>query len=291
MVTVSTIKHLRIPFSIFLMPIFLFAVANNIHSSDASIYNTIIAFVVLHIFVYPASNGYNSYFDKDEGSIGGLKHPPKVTRDLYWTALIFDVLGIGLALFISWEFTVMVFLYGMVSKAYSHPMVRLKKYPFISWWTVGLFQGGFTYLMSSSAALGRGFDIWLLPEWYIPAALATILLLGSYPMTQIYQHEEDAERGDRTISLVVGIKGTFYLTATFFTFGMLGFFGYYSQTRTLADVFYLLAFLSPVFLYFSYWFWQVLQSETNANFDHAMRFNAISSICLIIYFGWLAIGG
>lgn len=29
--------------------------------------------------------------------------------------------------------------------------------------------------------------------------LSSALLLGSYPMTQIYQHEEDTKRGDKTI--------------------------------------------------------------------------------------------
>ena len=36
----------------------------------------------------------------------------------------------------------------------------------------------------------------------------------AYPMTQIFQHEED-KRGDETLSLKLGIKGTFLVESTF----------------------------------------------------------------------------
>ena len=42
------------------------------------------------------------------------------------------------------------------------------------------------------------------------AFLCTLMLLGSYPMTQVFQHEEDAKRGDLTLSRILGIKGLFF---------------------------------------------------------------------------------
>ena len=285
MISASTIKHLRIPFSLFLMPIFVFALAN---AQPPALYNVIITFIVLHIFIYPASNGYNSYFDKDEGSIGGLKHPPKVTKDLYTAALIFDGIGIALALTINIWFAIMIFIYGMISKAYSHPKIRLKKYPVISWLTVGLFQGAFTYFMSISALTNTGFEIWLEKSVYIPAIVSTLLVMGSYPMTQIYQHEEDTKRGDRTISVICGIRGTFYLTAFMFLIGMSGFYYYLSTYQTVEHFYIMLAALSPVFLYFNYWFFKVMNDENEANFEHTMRFNLISAVFFIGYFAWYA---
>lgn len=284
MISKSTIQHLRIPFSFFLMPVFLFALAMNFQMANT--FNAIVTFVVLHLFVYPASNGYNSYFDKDEGSIGGLKTPPKVTKDLYWAGLAFDVIGVLLAILVSFSFALMVFIYGMVSKAYSHPSIRLKKYPFLSWFTVGIFQGAFTYLMVSSAILDGGFEIWASDFVYYPALLSTVLLLGSYPMTQIYQHEEDRERGDITISIWAGIKGTFILTAALFSVAVVGFYFYFKNYQTLDALWLLLVFLAPVFGYFSFWFFKVLKNEKAANFEHTMRFNMISSLCLIAYFSY-----
>jgi hypothetical protein len=71
----DTILHLRIPFSIYLFPVFWFGISQslNIHAIDV-----LIVGIVLHLFIYPASNLYNSYMDKDTGSIGGLEHPPPI---------------------------------------------------------------------------------------------------------------------------------------------------------------------------------------------------------------------
>ncbi|MGB3618624.1 MAG: hypothetical protein WBA12_10935, partial [Catalinimonas sp.] len=56
----DTFKLLRVPFSVHLMPIFLFALSQTPapHWPSAAL-----AFVILHLLVYPASNGYNSYQD------------------------------------------------------------------------------------------------------------------------------------------------------------------------------------------------------------------------------------
>ncbi|MEO1450287.1 MAG: UbiA family prenyltransferase, partial [Bacteroidota bacterium] len=220
----STWLHLRIPFSFFLLPVFLFAWATY---GDASWSRSLSVFCILHLFLYPASNGYNSYFDKDENSIGGLKNPPKVSRELYIISLIFDVIALIWGWFLSPAFSVMLLVYGLVSKAYSHPIIRLKKYPVTGWLAIGLFQGYFTYLMTI-VGLAGGVEPWMSDFWVVqfPALLTTMMLLGSYPMTQVYQHEEDGERGDQTISLRLGILGTFHFTAMAFSLSSAGFVWY-----------------------------------------------------------------
>ena len=86
----ATWLHLRIPFSFFLLPVFLFAISI---LKNPDLFSVFLVGVILHLLLYPASNGYNSYFDKDENSIGGLKNPPKVHKELYWVSLILDGLG------------------------------------------------------------------------------------------------------------------------------------------------------------------------------------------------------
>ena len=66
----STLKHLRITFSFNLLPIFLFAVA--ITPQSINWIETLVLFVCWHLLIYPASNGFNSYFDKDKESIAEL---------------------------------------------------------------------------------------------------------------------------------------------------------------------------------------------------------------------------
>lgn len=219
-----------------------------------------------------------------------MKHPPKVTKELYYVALAMDVVGLLLSLVISLEFAVMIFIYGTISKAYSHPSVRLKKYPITGWLAAGVFQGYFTFLLSFIAI--NNIPLTESMTWNIqfPGILSTLLLLGSYPMTQIYQHEEDAKRGDITISKKLGVLGTFHFTAVSFFISSLGFFYYFTNAFSLhAGIIFTIALL-PMLIYFSWWYLQTRKDLNKANHSSTMRLNLISSLMLNSYFAYLWLG-
>jgi hypothetical protein len=88
----NTIKLLRIPFSILLMPVFMLAWSQV--EMPYSWLDVFIPFVILHLLIYPASNGYNSYVDRDEGSIGGLEKPPMPTENLFYVTLMLDIIAL-----------------------------------------------------------------------------------------------------------------------------------------------------------------------------------------------------
>lgn len=277
----STWLHLRIPFSFFLLPVFLFAISI---LEQPDWWLVIAIGVILHLFLYPASNGYNSYFDKDEGSIGGLKHPPKVSKELYTMALVFDGIALAVGLWISWQFAIMLLIYGLVSKAYSHPMVRLKKMPIIGWITAGFFQGYFTFLMVIVGATQFSLPEILTAEVQLPAILSSLLLWGSYPMTQVYQHEEDAARGDQTISLQLGILGTFHFTAAMFSLSNAGFLAYYYIYFGLTTAMMFQVCMLPMLVFFLWWYLKVRKDEDQANFEHTMQLNMLSAVMLNGFF-------
>ncbi len=288
MLSRSTWLHLRIPFSFFLAPVFLFAAAT---SPNLNPWRLIIVFTVLHVFLYPASNGYNSYFDKDEKSIGGLKNPPKVKRELYFTSLVFDAIAILLGLIINWELALLLLVYGLVSKAYSHPNVRLKKYPIISWLVAGSFQGAFTFIMAYIGLNNSGMGEFLNSAVIIPALLSSAILWGSYPMTQIYQHEEDAKRGDITLSYKLGINGTFIFTAITFAIAVGFFWWYFTSNYSILIAWIFLGCMVPVLTYFNYWFIKVLKDSSKADFSHTMKLNFISAFFLNFFFLYLLVIG
>ena len=280
----NIILHLRIPFSLFLMPVFWFAVSQSQNPNWGIVGGL---FLVLHLLIYPASNAYNSYFDKDEGSIGGLENPPPVSIKLFYVSWILDIVAIIVAYFLGgWILSFALIIYSSISKAYSNDKIRLKKYPIISWVTVGIFQGAFTYLTVIQAVDKIELrEIWQ-NKYLFPAILSSLNLLGFYPMTQIYQHEEDARRGDMTMSRLLGIKGTFIFTASIFLFVTMGFFFYFQDTLIYnfsAFAIYLLV-MSPVLIYFNLWFLKVLKNENQADFYHTMRLNMLGSICLNLFF-------
>lgn len=281
MISKSSRLHLRIPFSIFLLPVFVFALSQ---SRDADYLSIILMFIALHLFVYPASNGFNSFYDKDEKSIGGLKYPPKVDKNLLFTSLIFDLIGLAISIYISIYFAIAILIYGLVSKAYSHPSIRLKKYPISGLLTVGVFQGGFIYL-----ACIQVFDNLHLSQltelrYLFPALISSVLLIGSYPMTQIYQHEEDQKRGDISISIKLGIRGTFLFTGIVFLMADLLFGLYFKMIGKINHFFILQAFLIPVLIYFQWWMLKVWRNPEEANFERTMRLNMLSSVSMILFF-------
>ena len=258
------------------------AISDQIHTQ-----NLLLTFIILHFFVYPASNGYNSYFDKDEGSIGGLKNPPQVSKELYWVSLIMDGVGLLLSLVISLEFALMIFVYGAISKAYSHPGIRLKKFPIIGWLAAGIFQGYFTFLLSYLAINDITLKESLVWNIQFPGVLSTLLLVGSYPMTQIYQHEEDAKRGDITISQKLGILGTFHLTVLSFIISSTGFFYFFMVRFSMNTGFVFGASMFPVLVYFGAWYLRTRKNRFNADFTSTMRFNFISALMLNAFFVYL----
>jgi len=280
----SSWVHLRIPFSFFLLPVYLFALAT---SNEVNVFFALIVFVILHLFLYPASNGYNSYFDKDEGSIGGLKNPPKVNKGLYNLALVFDAVALLLSTY-NMLFFFMILVYGLISKAYSHPSIRIKKYPYASWFIAGFFQGFFTFLMSYIGIIDGNLQDLLQPHILIAAGLTSVMLWGSYPMTQIYQHEEDTKRGDVTLSVKLGILGTFYFVMILFSVTSILFFLYFTKYYTASAALIYLGAMGPVVGFFFYWFLKVRTDRKKADFENTMRLNQLSSLCLNIFFIWLS---
>ena len=241
------------------------------------------AFVVLHLLVYPASNGYNSYYDRDEGSIGGLKAPPRVTPELLHLVRLFDALAVAGAALLGWQFAALIVVYLLVSKAYSYEGVRLKKYPLLSTVVVVVFQGGFTFLLAQVGAGAAGAQLFERSNLLL-ASVSTLFLCGSYPLTQIYQHQEDARRGDRTLSRWLGIRGTFVFAAGGLLAGavVMG-LAYWLRGEGRNLLLFGVA-TGPVVALFGRWAWVAWDEPALANYDWAMRMNKVSSLCLSIAF-------
>ncbi|WP_069658128.1 UbiA family prenyltransferase [Arcticibacter eurypsychrophilus] len=282
--SLSALAHLRLVFSFFLFPVFLFALSQTpvVNMSQA-----FLIFFIWHFLAFPASNGYNSYFDKDEKSIALLEKPPEVDLSLYYFSLLLEIAAFVLSFFISWWFAIAVLIYGMISKMYSHPSIRLKKYPFISFLVVFFFQGIFFYWSTYFALVDIDPFTGSLGHQIIAGAICSCLIGASYPLTQIYQHEEDRKRGDHTLSLLLGYKGSFLFSGGLFIAGLILTFFYWKSSGSLTNFYLFLICIAPIFIFFTWWFYKTVQNTIYASFKNAMRMVFISSICMVIYFGML----
>ena len=287
----SIIQHLRFPFSYLLLPVFLFAAIKQGGSSEDA-KNAFTLFLVLHLLVYPSSNAYNSLQDKDEGSIGLIKNPSTPPKSLGLVSILFDFVALIACLSISIRTTLFVAVYILASRLYSYRKVRLKKYPILGFLTVFIFQGGWIYLICMEAFSDYGFSLWTINN--LEEMLAASCLIGSiYPLSQIYQHQQDKADGVRTISMLLGKKGSFILSGILFILGsylIMHFqISYYGLFNPLFFIY--LGFQLPSLIYFNYWFYKVIQDESQANFKHTMRMSLISATCMNAFFLFVIYAG
>jgi 4-hydroxybenzoate polyprenyltransferase len=271
----DTIKLLRIPFSLYLMPVFLLCLSQAEHVDPAT---AAWSFVIIHFLVYPASNGYNSYVDRDESSIGGLEKPPLPTRELFYITVTLDIAAVIVAaLLVNPLFALCILLYVSASRAYSSRVIRLKKYPLAGFFTVVFFQGAFTYYMTHAGITATAMHLDAAGMFIL---LATSLqIAGAYPLTQIYQHAQDREAGDITLSLLLGIRGTFLFTALMFIACNVFYYLYFDLRNVMKLFIYLQIFFLPVIAYFLWWLRRAFRDPSEASFKNAMGMNLVASAC------------
>ncbi|UJR11369.1 hypothetical protein I4U23_015549 [Adineta vaga] len=201
--------HLRIKFILFLVPIYLFGIV--VANGNIFTWNVLIEFIILHVFLYGGVNALNDYYDRDEqGPIGGLEKPPPVNgHSLFYLAWLWKLIGIYLSMkYTSVKFVFAAFVCIFMSIAYSHPKIRLKGNPLCSILIVISLQGFLTYYFgtivdTSNISKMSSFKFWM------GAYVIVLMTLGTYPLSQVYQIEQDRLQGDRTLAILLGVEKTF----------------------------------------------------------------------------------
>ena len=184
----ATFLHLRFPFVYILSPIFVWGAAWGPGGWTA---RTALAFLLVHLALYPGANAFNSAYDRDTGPIGGLARPPVVPAGLGRWSVWLQGVGAALSLVVGPLFaTGYAALWGIFT-AYSHPRTRWKRSPIASTAAIVAGQGGIGYWLGWSAAgtaepaprsIG---SVWTAADaWALAAACAVVAAL--YPLTQVY---------------------------------------------------------------------------------------------------------
>lgn len=277
MIKKSTIQLLRFQFSLFLMPVYWFALS---FTDSVNIFNALLIFFILHFLVYPSSNGYNSYMDQDSFSIGGIKHPPLAQKQVFYVTIIMDGIALILAMIISLPFMGMLLLYIICSRLYSYRGIRLKKYPILGYLTVILNQGGLVFLMIYSGTNQHNFQGFS----YIGFITSCLLIGGFYPITQIYQHDSDRSDHVTTLSMILGKRGTFIFCGLMYTLAFFFLFLYFNIQEQLWLFGIIQIFFLPVIVYFLIWASHVWKDAEKADFEHTMKMNWLASTCTSLAF-------
>ena len=162
------------------------------------------ALAALAIWVICLNGGtlaINSVFDKDEGDIGYLIAPPPIPKHLLAFSAALLVGGQVLAFMLPAPFRIAYAACFAMSLLYSVPPFRFKAVAGVDWLINMVGFGTFTPF-ATWAATGRPLD---LGHALILLAFCP-LFAGLYPLTQLYQFDEDRRRGDRTLALILGMR-------------------------------------------------------------------------------------
>jgi 4-hydroxybenzoate polyprenyltransferase len=141
----------------------------------------------------------NSAFDRDEGDVAYLRRPPVPPPNL--AAFSVALMGVGqiLAFRLAAPYPMAYAICFVLSLAYSVPPLRLKSVAGADW-IINMLGFGTLTPFAGWAATGLAIDS---TRWLVLLAFCP-LFAALYPLTQLYQLDEDRRRGDRTLACVLG---------------------------------------------------------------------------------------
>jgi 1,4-dihydroxy-2-naphthoate octaprenyltransferase len=226
--------------------------------------------------------------DDDKGSIGGIKNPTKVSKAMFPVTIVMDIIALLLTI-INFGFLVLFLLslYILASRAYSYRGIRLKQYPIVGYFTVAIFQGPVIYAL---VRLALNKDIVWNQETVISSIISFLLIGAGYPISQIYQHKQDKEDGVYTLSMLLGIRGTFIFSGILFFIQASLLTYYFSLIK--GDVQSLIIFficLLPVLFQFNIWMLKSFKDESYANYENTMKTNILGAVAMNIFFIYLTL--
>ncbi|WP_445665746.1 UbiA family prenyltransferase [Fodinibius sp. AD559] len=186
-------------------------------SPDLEVQSFLVQFGNVHLLLFGGATAYNSFWDKDEGPIGGLRNPPKMQSWMWSASLVLQGIGLVIAVAQGLLYSSIYLISMLFFWLYSTPLARWKGHPIKSLVAIGVSTGLNSVLLGYLAAGNSVIDITVL----IASVGVTLILLSLYPISQIYQIEEDRKRGDQTFAVRFGTKGVTYFFVTAFLIGLI----------------------------------------------------------------------
>lgn len=193
--------HFRLHYQFFILSAgYLFAA---LFVDELNVTGFLLQYFNMSILLFGTATAFNSYHDRDEGPIGGLKRPPPMTNWMRTAALLLQCIGLAFAMIHGILFAGIYLLSMLLFWLYSTPLFRWKGDPIKSLIAIGVSTGSNSFWMGYLAAGGAAFnnDIILL------GLASALIFLSLYPVSQIYQMLEDLRRGDQTFAIAYGLKG------------------------------------------------------------------------------------
>ena len=234
-------------------------------------------FINVHLLLFGGATAYNSFWDKDEGPVGGLRHPPPMKKWMWSASLMMQFMGALWALRVGPVFEAFYLLSMLLFWLYSTPHARWKGHPYLSLIAIGISTGTNSFWMGYLAA---GYSGWIVPMVASLGVAAVILSL--YPVSQIFQVEEDEQRGDLTLARQIGSLGLRRFFQVFFITGIFLVAITFPVGRPWLGILF-----GMIGLLLSAWIRWTLLSITGSREDYnkVMRIKYITSMAFVLFIG------
>lgn len=171
-------------------------------------------FFVVQILLFGGATAFNSFWDRDTGPVGGLRHPPPMRPWMRWAAMGLQCFGLLLAAPLGGIYVGLYATSLILFWLYSSPVTRWKANPHLSLIAVALSTGFSPFLMGYLAATRAPLE----PSIILAGLGTALLIVSMYPVSQIFQITEDRQRNDITFAVRYGINGVRHLfLACYFT--------------------------------------------------------------------------
>ena len=196
---INFILHLRLHYQFFILSGGY--LMGGVLAGEMDITQYLLQFLNVHILLFGGATAFNSWWDKDIGPVGGLKHPPKMEPWMHKLSLGFMFFGliwsVAVGIIYAGIYLVSLFLFWV----YSSPHGRWKGHPLKSLIAIGVSTGLNSVLLGTLAAGGQ-----ITPMVLLGSFGAMLILLSLYPVSQVYQEKDDRQRGDKTFAITYGLK-------------------------------------------------------------------------------------
>lgn len=236
----------------------------------------LVHFLLVHLLLFGGATAYNTYWDKDTGPVGGLKRVPPMKGWMHPVSLLIQVPGLVAGWWVGWEYVAVYAIAMLMFWLYSTPLFRWKRHPLLSLVAIGVSTGWGGFWLGALSA-GAGITH---PAGWIGSLGVTMIILSMYPLSQIYQTEEDRQRGDRTFMVVYGIENVKAFFVVSFGLGLIG----ASTALILIDwltgaLFFLVASLSGMMIWTSFRNLNGVPDE----YDQVMKLKYMASVLFVIF--------
>jgi|GEM_PF-2767710 len=280
----NIVLHSRLIVELYVLMAFFLALLLSNSKIDLTVFISMCSWFLLST----GSTLFNDYYDRDKGVLLGLDHPPKIKKYILSASIIAKAVGFILSiLYLPIVFSA-IYIFGILASiAYSHKEIRVKAMARTSV-LFSFLSGAATYFVAIIIIFRENYFA-ILNNFYIHLGglLASAFFLSSFHiMTQIHQKKEDADRGDKTLTVIYGREKALLVGLIFYTIStiIIAIIFLASLSKIIGIIFIIYSIITILFIIKWMKYFSAREDKKNMQIITRFSLNVVFIFLIIIYF-------